>query len=226
LAPLRRETRTIPIVFAQVSDLVGAGIVASLARPGGNITGFATTEYGVAVKWVELLRQLAPQVARLAVIYQPALPQTAGLLREIDAGALSFGLQVFAAAAHNRSDIESAITAFAREPNGGVILPPGPVIAAHRDMIIALLARYRMPAIYPYRFFVTGGGLASYGIDNHDLYRRAAHYVDRILKGERPGDLPIQLADKYELVINVKTARALGLEVPVTLLARTDEVIE
>jgi putative ABC transport system substrate-binding protein len=170
LGPLRHETRNIPIVFAQVSDPVAAGIVASLARPGGNITGFATTEYGLAAKWVELLKQIAPQVARVAVVYQPALPQTSGLLREIEAGARSFGLQVSTAAVGSRTDIESAIAGFAQEPNSGLVLPPSPLIATNRDMIIALLARERMPAVYPYRFFC---GRRRLGI----LWHRQSRYL-------------------------------------------------
>ncbi|MEX2034754.1 MAG: ABC transporter substrate-binding protein [Xanthobacteraceae bacterium] len=226
LAPLRRETRTIPLVFAQVSDPVALGFVASLARPGGNITGFATSEHGLAVKWLELLKQIAPSIARVGVIYQPALPQTAGYLHEIEAGAPSLKVQVSTAAVRDRTEIERAIATFAREPNCGLIMPPGPVLATHRDAIIGLAAQRRLPAVYPYRFFVTSGGLASYGIDNHDLYRRAAGYVDRILRGENPAELPVQHPTKFELVINLKTAKALGLDPPMALLARTDEVIE
>jgi putative ABC transport system substrate-binding protein len=226
LAPLRRNTSTIPIVFAQVADPLGAGIVASLARPGGNVTGFATAEYGLAVKWLELLKQIAPSITRVAVIHQPGLPQTAGLLQEIEAGALALDVELSTVAVRNYGEAEQGIATFARKPNGGLIIPPSPLIATHRDRIIAFASQQRLPVVYPYRFFVTSGGLASYGIDNHDLYRRAASYVDRILKGERPGDLPVQLPTKYELVINLKAAKALGLEVPIALLSRADELVD
>jgi putative tryptophan/tyrosine transport system substrate-binding protein len=226
LPPLQRETRTIPIVFAQVADPVALGFVASLARPGGNITGFAAPEHGLAVKWLELLKQIAPGIARVAVVHQPALPQTAEYLREIETGASSLNVQVSTAAVRERGEIEPAIARFAREPKGGLIMLPAPVIGTNRDVIIGLAAQHRLPAVYPFRFFVAAGGLASYGIDNHDLYRRAATYVDRILKGEKPADLPVQQADKFELVINLRTAKALGLDPPMSLLARTDEVIE
>jgi putative ABC transport system substrate-binding protein len=226
LAPLRQETHTIPIVFAQVADPVAVGYVASLARPGGNITGFATAEHGLAVKWVELLKQIAPSIARVAILYQAALPQTMHYLQEIETGARSFNMNVSTAAVGDRGEIERAIAKFAREPNCGLVLPPAPVIATHRDVVIGLVAQHRLPTVYPYRFFVDGGGLASYGIDNHDLYRRAASYVDRILKGEKPADLPVQQADKYQLVINLKAAKTLGLDPPISLLARTDVVIE
>ena len=224
LAALHRETRTVPIVFAQVTDPVGGGYVASLARPGGNITGFSQYEYTVGVKWLELLREIAPRVARVAVIFDPAQPSSGGYLRVIEAWVSSFGIQF--SAVRNAAEIEHAINAFAAEPNGGVIVLPGGLLAVHRDLIIALAARHRLPAVYPWRYYVTSGGLASYGVDNIDLYRRAAAYVDRILKGESPSELPVQEADKFALVINLKTAKALGLNVSLQLQQRADEVIE
>jgi putative ABC transport system substrate-binding protein len=226
LAALHRETRTVPIIFAQVSDPVGLGFVASLARPGDNITGFTIFEFAIGVKWLELLKQIAPGVRRAAVLYDPAQPSSAGYMTTIEAGAPSFGVQVSAIAARDGAEIERAIDAFAREPNGGLIVLPGPLVARHRELIVQLAARHQLPAVYALRFYVTSGGLASYGVDNIDLYRRAASYIDRILKGEKPGELPVQAPTKFELVINLKTAKALGLDPPITLLARTDEVIE
>jgi putative ABC transport system substrate-binding protein len=226
MSALYRETPTIPIVFAQVGDPVGQGFVASLARPGGNITGFVSIEYAIGVKWLELLKQIAPRVVRVAVIYDPANPSWGGYLREIEAGVPSFGVQLFPSAVRDAEAIERAIDAFAGEPNGGLIVLPSPVSVAHREQIIALAAKHRLPAVYSFRFYVTSGGLASYGVDTIDLWRRAASYVDRILKGEKSGDLPVQQPTKFELVINLKTAKALGLDVPPMLLARTDEVIE
>ena len=224
-APLWQATRTIPIVFAQVTDPVALGFVASLARPGGNITGFATYEHTVAVKWLELLKQIAPHVSRVAVIYPQANPSSDGFIAAIEAGAPSFGVRLFPSAVRNGAEIERAIEAIAAEPNGGLIALPGP-LTVHRELIIALAARHRLPAVYAFRYWVTSGGLASYGVDNIHLYRSAASYIDRILKGNKPADLPVQFATKFELVINLKTAAALGLDVPVMLLARTDEVIE
>ena len=223
---LKQETSAVPIVFVQVIDPVGAGYVASLARPGGNMTGFAQFEYGVAVKWPELLKQIAPSVNRVAVIHDSALPAAAGILREIEAGATASRLHVFGLSIKDAADVERAVDAFAREPNSGLIVLASPFTAAHRDLLIELAARHHLPCVYPYRYFATSGGLTSYGIDNHDLYRRAASYVDRILRGGKPGDLPVQQATKFELVINLKTAKALSLDIPMSLLARTDEVIE
>jgi putative tryptophan/tyrosine transport system substrate-binding protein len=226
-AALRQTTRTVPIVFAQLSDPVGSGFVASLARPGGNITGFATTEYAIGVKWLELLKQIAPQVVRAAVVYDPVNAFWPGYLHEIETGAPLLGVEVAPLGVHSLIEIEHAIDEFAHEPGGGLIALPGPtVLSLNLDHVVALAAKRLLPAVYPYRFCAMAGGLAYYGVDNIDLYRRAASYVDRILKGERPGDLPVQLATKYELGINLKTAKALGLDVPITLLARTDEVIE
>jgi putative ABC transport system substrate-binding protein len=226
LAALKRATGTIPIVFAQVADPVRQGFVASLARPGGNITGFATTEAAIGIKWLELLKELAPRVTRVAVIYNPANPNWAVYVREIEAKAPSFGVQLSAVRVHNTEEIERAVDALAREPNGGLIVVASPFTGVHRDLIIALAARHHLPAVYQFRFFAMSGGLASYGIDNIDLYRRTASYVDLILRGANPSDLPVQFPAKFELVINLKTAKALGLDPPVTLLARTDEVIE
>ncbi len=226
LVALRRETSTIPIVFAQVSDPVATGFVASLARPGGNITGFATSEYGLASKWLELLKLLAPSITRVAAVYQPGAPQTAGLLREIEAVARSFDVSFSSVAVRNANEIENTITALAREPNSGLVIPPSPLIATYRDLLIGAVSRSSLPAVFPYRYFVIRGGLASYGPDNHDLYRRAASYVDRVLRGEKPSELPIQLPTKYELVINLKVAKALGLPVPLALQASADEIIE
>jgi putative tryptophan/tyrosine transport system substrate-binding protein len=226
LAALQQTTRMIPIVFAQVPDPVGSGFVASLAHPGGNITGFTTFEQAIAVKWLELLKQIAPQVDRVAVINDVTSPTWMGYLREIDAAAPLLGVQLIAAAVHGAAEIERAVDELPRQAKAGLIVLPGPVTTTHRDLIISLAEKRGLPTVYPYRYFVTNGGLASYGIDDIDVYGRVASYVDRILKGEKPAELPIQQPTKFELVINLKTAKALGLEIPVMLLARTDEVIE
>jgi putative ABC transport system substrate-binding protein len=214
LTALQRETRTVPIVFTQLADPVGDGFVASLARPGGNITGFMLYEFGIGVKWLELLKQIAPSVTRVSVIYDPAASSSVGFLSTIEAAAPSFGVQLLRSAVRSAAEIQRAISDFAPEPNGGLIILPGAVIVIHRELIVALEARHRLPAVHAYRYFVTLGGLASYGVDNLDLYRKAASYVDRILKGQRPSDLPVQAATKYELAINLKTAKALGLDRP------------
>jgi putative ABC transport system substrate-binding protein len=226
LAALYRETRTIPIVFAQAPDPVSSGFVTSLARPGGNATGFSQYEFALAGKWLELLKQIAPHITRAAALHDPANPNSPGYLRAIQAVADSLRVQVAPASVRDAADIDRVVETFAREPNGGLIVAPSAATTTQRQRIIAQAARHQLPAVYPYRYFAVDGGLASYGVDNIDLFRRAASYVDRILKGEKPNDLPVQLADKYELVINLKTAKALGLDVPVSLLARTDEVIE
>jgi putative tryptophan/tyrosine transport system substrate-binding protein len=226
LAPLQRETRTVPIVFAQVTDPVGAGFVTSLARPGGNITGFALYEYAIGAKWLELLKEIAPQVTRVAIIYEQANPESEKFLPVIEAAAQSLGIQVSIFAVRDGVEIKRAIEKFAGGPNGGLIPLPGPQMAVHRDLIISLAMAHRLPNVYAYRYYPIRGGLASYGADNIDLYRRAASYIDRILKGEKPADLPVQQALKFELVINLKTAKALSLDPPISLLARTDEVIE
>jgi putative ABC transport system substrate-binding protein len=223
---LHKATRTVPIVFVGVIDPVGAGIVDSLARPGGNLTGFTWFEYGVSGKWVELLKEIAPRVRRAAVLRDPASPGGIGQFAAIQGAAPSLGVELRAVGVLNAGEIERAVTAFAREPNGGLIVTISGGTIAHRDLIGTLAARHRLPTVYPARYFVSGGGLFSYGPDTIDPYRRAAGYVNRILKGEQPADLPVQASTKFELVINLKTAKALGLEVPTTLLARADEVIE
>jgi putative tryptophan/tyrosine transport system substrate-binding protein len=223
---LLQATRTVPIVFVLVIDPVGSGFVESLARPSGNATGFPLFEYGISGKWLELLKEIAPRLTRAAVLRDPALASGGGQLGAIQSVAPSLGVELNPVNVRNADEIERAITAFAREPNGGLIVTGSALAAAHRDVIIALAARYRLPAVYPQRFYVTGGGLISYGPDTVDPFRRAAVYVDRILKGEQPGDLPVQAPVKYETAINIKTAKALGLEVPATLLALADEVIE
>ena len=226
LSALQRATRTIPIVFVQVTDPVGAGFVASLARPGGNITGFTQHEFSIGTKWLELLKQIAPRVERVVVLYDAGNPATAGYLKLIEAGGPSFGVRVSPVAVRNAAEIEQALEVLPEGQSSGLILLPGPVGANNRDRIIAIAARRRMPAVYPFRYHVISGGLVSYGVDNVDLYLRSASYVDRILKGERPADLPVQHATRFPLVLNLKTARALGLEIPPTLLALADEVIE
>jgi len=223
--PLLQVTRT-SIVFVQVTDPVGLGLVASLARPGGNATGFMLYEYGMSGKWLELLKELAPRVARAGVLRDSSSPGGIGQFAAIQAVAPSMGTELSPLDVRDASEIERAIAAFAGSANGGLIVTSSALVAAHRKVIIALAARHRLPAVYPFRYFATGGGLISYGPDTTDPFRRAASYVDRILKGEKPADLPVQAPTKYELVINLKTAKALGLEVPPTLLARADEVIE
>jgi putative tryptophan/tyrosine transport system substrate-binding protein len=226
VAALQQVTRTVPIVFATATDPVGGGLVASLARPGGNVTGFTTFEYGIAAKWLELLKQLAPRLTRVAVIRDPSLPTGTGQLGAIQSAAASFGMELSPVDVRNVTELERAVTAFALAPNGGLIIQASPLATVHRELIITLAARHKLPAVYFDRHFVTGDGLISYGPDLIDQYRQAASYVDRILKGEKPGDLPVQAPTKYELVINLKTAKALGLEIPDRLLALADEVIE
>jgi putative ABC transport system substrate-binding protein len=226
LAALRQATSELPIVFAQVTDPVGAGIVASLARPGGNITGFTQHEYSLGVKWLELLKELAPRVKRVAVIYDADNPAAAGYLATITSSAATFQAQLTSFAVRDTAEIERAIGATAADAAAGIIVLPGSAPSARRDRIIALAAQHRLPAVFAFRYWVVSGGLASYGIDNIDLYRRAATYIDRILKGEKAAELPVQHATKFHLAINLKTAKALGLDPPITLLARTDEVIE
>jgi putative ABC transport system substrate-binding protein len=223
---LQQATRTVPIVFVGVADPVGAGFVDSLARPGGNATGFSVFEYGLAPKWLELLKEIAPRVTRAAVLRDPTITSGVGQLAAIQAVAPSFGVELSPVGVHDAGEIERAVIAFAHASNGGLIVTGGPLTAINRDLIIMLGARHRLPAVYPYRYFVTAGGLVSYGPDLIDQFRRAAGYVDRVLKGEKPADLPVQAPTRYELVINLKTAKALGLEVPPMLLARADEVIE
>ena len=226
VAPLLQATRTVPIVFVLVIDPVGAGFVASLARPGGNATGFTMFEYGMSGKWLELLKEIAPGMTRAAVLRDPGVASGIGQFAAVQAVAPSLGVELSPVDARDAPEIERAVTAFARSSNGGLIVTASPVATSHRDLIITLAARLRLPAVYASRFFVTGGGLISYGPDLVDQFRRAADYVDRILKGEKPSDMPVQAPTKYELVINLKTAKALGLDLPPMLLARADEGIE
>jgi putative ABC transport system substrate-binding protein len=223
---LLQSTRTIPIVFTGTPDPVGAGFVESLARPGGNATGFTIFEYGISGKWLELLKEIAPHVTRAAVIRDPAIAAGLGLWGAIQSVAPSLGVELRPLGVRDAGEIERVVTAFARSSNGGLIVTGSALATVHRELITTLAARYRLPAVYPQRSFVTVGGLISYGPDSIDPYRQAAGYVDRILRGEKPADLPVQAPTKYELVINLKTAKALGLEVPPSLLARADEVIE
>src|SRR5262245_11256762 len=226
LGPLLQETRTVPIVFVNVSDPVGAGFVNSLSRPGGNATGFMQFEYSLSAKWLELLKQIAPSVTRAAVLRDAALTSGTGQFAVIQSVASAVGVEVSPVNVHDAGEIEHRVAAFARSPNGGLVVTSSALAVRHRELIIRLAAQYKLPAVYYRRLFVNDGGLISYGHDLFDQYRRAAGYVDRILKGEKPADLPVQAPTKYELVINLKTAKALGLEIPPTLLARADEVIE
>jgi putative tryptophan/tyrosine transport system substrate-binding protein len=226
VGPLLQTTRTVPIVFTLTPDPVGAGFVDSLARPGGNATGFTNFEYGIGGKWLELLKEIAPRVTRAAVLRDPAIPAGIGQFGAIQAVAPSFGIELRPVDVRDAGEIERAVATFARSSNDGLIVTSNALALVHRNLIVTLAARHRLPTIYPFRFFVTAGGLASYGPDSIDPHRRAASYVDRILKGEKPADLPVQAPTKYELAINLKTAKALGLEVPTSVLARADEVIE
>jgi putative ABC transport system substrate-binding protein len=226
LAPLLEATRTIPLVFAIVADPVGGGFVDSLSRPGGNATGFMMYEYSLSGKWPELLKRIAPDVTRAAVLRDAAFSPAIGQLAVIQSVAPSMGLDVRPINVHDPSEMERAVAAFAQSANGGMIVTASPLTAVHHNLIIALAARYRLPAVYPERLNVAGGGLISYGPNFTDEFRHAAGYVDRILKGEKPGGLPVQVPTKYELIINLKTAKALGLTVPPSLLATADEVLE
>jgi ABC-type uncharacterized transport system substrate-binding protein len=226
VGPLLETTRSVPVVFVLVADPVGAGFVDSLSRPGGNATGFIAVEYGMGSKLLELLKEIAPRVTRAAVIRDPAISAGIGMFGAIQSAAPSLGVEATPVNVRDIGQMESAIATFARTGNGGLVVTPSPLAFAHRDLIVSLAARHNLPAVYFTRTFVATGGLACYGPDNLDQYRRAAGYVDRILKGEKPADLPVQAPTRYELVINLKTAKALGLEVPPMLLARADEVIE
>jgi putative ABC transport system substrate-binding protein len=223
---LQKRNGTTPIVFVQVPDPVDLGVVANLARPGGNITGFTHFEMVFAGKWLEAIKEIAPQTRRVLFMSLAGHPAYPGFLRTISAVAPGFGVAAAGVGVRNPADIEAALEEFTREPNGGLIVAPSPIASIHSDLIIALAARYRIPGIYPFRFYASNGGLMSFGIDSADLFRRAASYVHRILAGEKPAGLPVQAPNKFELVINLKTAKALGLNVPPSLLARADEVIE
>jgi putative ABC transport system substrate-binding protein len=225
---LREQTRTIPIVFVQVSDPIGTGFIANLSHPGGNITGFSSYESSMSGKWVEMLKEIAPDVAHIAIIFNPeTAPHVTGYFQQpFDAAARSLGVQPSAHPVHNELEIETAIAALGRERGSGLIVMPDGFNVVHRARIILLAARHNLPTIYPWRFTVAEGGLLSYGVDQTDLFRRAASYVDRLLKGASPTDLPVQVPTKFELSVNLKTAKALGLTIPPTLLATADEVIE
>jgi putative tryptophan/tyrosine transport system substrate-binding protein len=226
LGPLLQATHTIPIVFVNVADPVGAGFVDSLARPGGNVTGFLQFEYTLSAKWLELLKQIAPGVTRVAVLRDAAMTSGIGQFAVIQSAAPSVEVEVSAINVRDAGEIERAVTAFARTQNGGLILTASALAVVHRELVIALAAKHKLPAVYYRRYFVTTGGLVSYGYDVVEQYRGAAGYIDRILNSEKPADLPVQAPTKYDLVINLKTAKALGLDVPPTLLARADEVVE
>jgi putative ABC transport system substrate-binding protein len=223
---LKQATRTVPIVFVNTVDPVGAGLVESLAQPGGNITGFILYEYSISAKWLEMLKEVAPQLKRVGALRDADISSGIGQLAVIQAAAPSFGVEVRPMGVRDADEIERAVTAFARSSNGGLIVTASTLGAVHRKLIIALAARHQLPAVYSLRYYATDGGLMCYGPDTTDPFRRAADYIDRILKREKPADLPVQAPTKYELIINLKTAKALGLEVPATLLARADEVIE
>jgi putative tryptophan/tyrosine transport system substrate-binding protein len=223
---LRQHTLSIPIVFVEVVDPVAAGFVTNLARPEGNITGFTNFEFSVGEKWLQLLKECAPSVDRIAVVFDPVNPTWTAYLRTIEAAAPSLGLRLIPAGVRDTAEIAQRIATFARDPNGALVVLPGPVVIRHREWLIVAAARYRLPAIYPYRFFTADGGLIFYGPDLADLYRRGVSYVDRILRGAKVAELPVQQPTKYELVINLKTAKVLGLTVPPSLLVSADVVIE
>jgi putative ABC transport system substrate-binding protein len=227
VAALVQETKTIPIVFASIVDPVGRGFISNMARPGGNVTGILNFEFSMGGKWLETLKQVAPAVKRVAVLFNPAAaPFAASFVEVIRISALSFAVEPIAAGVNDDTELERTLTDFAAKPDGGLIVLPDAFTVGHRDLIIALAARYRLPAVYPLRAFAVSGGLISDSGDPVDIFRRTASYVDRILKGAKPGDLPVQTPTRFELVVNLKTAKALGLDVPPTLLARADEVIE
>ena len=226
VAILRNATQSIPIVFVTVSDPVGSGFVTNLARPGGNITGFENFQTAIGGKWLEVLRYIAPEVRRIAFVHSPDIAAHVAFMRAAETASITRGMTVISTGVRNAAEIESAITAFSQEPNGGLIIAPSPFNTVNQGLIIALAARLHLPAIYPFRYFSTNGGLASYGFDTVEQHRGAASYVDRILKGEKPGDLPVQAPTKYELVINLKTAKALGLTISREVELTADEVIE
>jgi putative tryptophan/tyrosine transport system substrate-binding protein len=226
LGPLIQATRDIPLVFVHLPDPVGAGFVDSLAKPGGNVTGFLLFEYGISAKWLELLKQIAPEVTRVAVIRDPAITAGIGQWSAIQATAPSLGVEAVPVNVRDATEIERTVAAFARSSNGGLIVTGSALATSHRDLIIGLAAQHKLPAVYYERLFVTAGGLISYGADLSDQYRRSADYVDRILKGEKPADLPVQAPTKFEMVVNLKSAKALGLDLPTAVLVRADRVIE
>ena len=226
-AALREQSQVVPVVFTQVTDPVGQGLVPNLAHPGGNLTGFTSFEFSIGTKWLQALKQTAPHVTRVALVFNPQSAPFADLfLRPVEAAAPSFAVTPIAAAVRAADDLDRVFDALAREANGGLMVLPDIGMTNHREALIALAAHHRVPAVYPFRYFAASGGLMSYGTDVAEVFRRAAGYVDRILKGEKPADLPIQSPTKYELVINLKTAKALGLDIPPTLLALANEVIE
>ena len=226
ITAISHETRNIPIVFVHIADPVELGLLENYSRPGGNITGFTLFEFTVGQKWLQLLQEISPKVSQVTILLDTQNPSWPQYLHAIESAAPSLNVQLKKAGMHDAADVKRAITALATEPNAGLIVLPSPASQLHRELIIGLVARYRLPAIYPYRFHATSGGLISYGVDLADCYHRAASYVDRILKGEQPGELPVQVPTKFELVINMKTAKALGLTVPPDILAIADEVIE
>jgi len=226
VVPLLQATRTVPIIFTATNDPVGSGFVDSLARPGGNATGFMNWEFSMGAKWLELLKQIAPGVMRVAVLRDASQSFTVNVFTAIQTAAPSLGMEVIPVNMRDASEIEQSVANFARSPNGGLIPSPSAAVVQHRDLIVTLAARHKLPAIYWERFFVTAGGLMSYGPDITEAFRQAAGYVDRILKGEKPADMPVQAPTKYELAINLKTAKALGLTVPPSLVAHADEVLE
>jgi putative tryptophan/tyrosine transport system substrate-binding protein len=223
---LQQKDNKIPIVFTQITDPVGSGFVASLARPGGNLTGFTPFEFSATAKWLEILKQIAPGVTRVAVLLNPDQPPNVGMLRALEPVSASLGMHLTAAGVHDAGEIERAISTFAQESKGGLIVLPNPIASRERELIVTLAARHRLPAVYAYRYFVTAGGLVSYGVDLAVQFRRAAGYVDRILRGTKPGDLPVEQPTKFDLLINLKTAKALGITIPQSLLVRADEVIQ
>jgi putative tryptophan/tyrosine transport system substrate-binding protein len=225
-AALQRETRAIAIVFVEVSDPIGSGFIASLARPGGNLTGIIQYEPGIAGKWLAMLKEITPNLARVALLANPKGTAYEYFLRNARAAASSLGIEIISSPVDNVADIERSISSLARQDNGGLLCPPETFITAHRDLVIALAAEHRLPAVYAWRFFVKDGGLMSYGIDLVDVYQQSASYIDRILRGANPADLPVQTPTRYETAINLKTAKALGLSVPASLLVRADDVIE